>query len=78
MSDSIKRVYIENLEEQIIDCLADKLGCSYRKAMDIFFKSKLSSQIERCEYGIENMDYRYLVEDLLENESELVSSILGV
>ena len=42
-----------------------------RKAMDIYYRSKLAKQIEQGIYGIENMDYKYLAEDLLENEPEL-------
>ena len=34
-------------------------------------RSKLSQQINDGSYGIENMDYRYLVQDLVENEGEL-------
>ncbi len=39
--------------------------------MDIYYRSKLARQIEEGLYGIENLDYKYLVKDLLENESEL-------
>ena len=41
--------------------------------MDIYYSSKLASQIEEGKYGIENMDARYLAEDLIENEPELFS-----
>ena len=44
---------------------------SRRKAMDIYYKSRLSEQIQAGQYGIENMDYKYLAEDLIENEPEL-------
>ncbi|MBR4417023.1 MAG: hypothetical protein IKS67_09645 [Victivallales bacterium] len=42
-----------------------------RKAMDIYYKSRLARQINAGKYGIDNMDARYLAEDLLENEPEL-------
>ena len=42
-----------------------------RQAMDIYYKSKLASQIEDSLYGIDNLDYKYLAEDLIENEKEL-------
>ena len=42
-----------------------------RQAMDIFYKSKLSAQITNRELGIENLDAKYLAEDLIENEPEL-------
>jgi anti-sigma28 factor (negative regulator of flagellin synthesis) len=40
-------------------------------AFDIYYSSKLARQIESGEYGIENMDAKYLAEDLIENEPEL-------
>lgn len=59
------------LEEKIINQLSEVKQISLRDAMDIYYKSKLSRQINDGSYGIENMDYRYLVQDLIENELEL-------
>ena len=42
-----------------------------RKAFDIYYSSKLAEQISNYSYGIENMDAKYLAEDLIENEPEL-------
>lgn len=64
-------VYKQNLEENIIEYLSEKKKIDLRQAMDIYYKSKLSEQIEKGVLGIENMDYKYLAEDLMENESEL-------
>ena len=64
-------IYKQNLEPSIIEYLAKEKSISNRKAMDIYYKSKLSEQIQSGAYGIENMDYKYLVEDLIENEPEL-------
>ena len=64
-------VYRQNLEESIIACLAKMKSLDLRKAMDIYYKSRLAKQINAGKYGIDNMDARYLAEDLLENESEL-------
>ena len=44
---------------------------SRRKAMDVYYKSRLSEQVQAGQYGIENLDYKYLAEDLIENEPEL-------
>lgn len=68
---SIDRIYKENLEEKIIAELAEAKEISVREAMDIYYQSGLSSQINNGSYGIENLDYRYLVRDLLENEKDL-------
>ena len=63
--------YIQCLEEEIIKYLSLKKKIDISKSMDIYYKSKLSVMIECQQYGIENMDYKYLVEDLIENEPEL-------
>ena len=39
--------------------------------MDVYYSSKLAEQIANGSYGIENMDAKYLAEDLIENESML-------
>lgn len=66
-------VYKQNLEENIIEYLSVKRKISLRQAMDIYYRSKLSKQISIGVLGIENMDYKYLAEDLIENEGELFS-----
>ena len=67
----LTKTYKELLEEKIISQLAKEKGLSLRKAMDIYYASELSRQINEGSYGIENLDYRYLVQDLIENESNL-------
>lgn len=64
----LEKIYIQNLESDMIKYLAHKLQINNRKAMDIYFKSKLCQQIHDGQYGIQYMDYKYLVEDLIENE----------
>ena len=68
---NIDFIYKQNLEESIIEYLSTKKNLELRQAMDIYYHSQLSKQIEQGAYGIENMDYKYLAEDLMENESEL-------
>ena len=69
--EDLTAVYRQNLEESIIACLAKMKTLDLRKAMDIYYKSRLARQINAGKYGIDNMDARYLAEDLLENEPEL-------
>ena len=71
---ALAETYKEMLEEDIISELSKRKDIPLRDAMDIYYKSKLSQQINDGSYGIENMDYRYLVQDLLENESELLKN----
>ncbi|MDO5423376.1 MAG: hypothetical protein Q4F41_06590 [Eubacteriales bacterium] len=64
-------LYKQNLSESIIQYLAEIKDIDLRKAMDIYYRSELAEQIEKGTYGIENMDYKYLALDLIENEPQL-------
>lgn len=72
----IDYVYKQNLEESIIEYLSKEKKLELRQAMDIYYQSRLAKQIEQGTYGIENMDYKYLVQDLIENEPELFENIV--
>lgn len=63
--------YKERLEERIIAYLSEITGVPVEQAMDAYYRSRLADQISRGLYGIENMDYKYLAEDLLANEPTL-------
>ena len=63
--------YKERLEERIIAYLAEIKGIPLEESMDAYYRSRLAAQIANGLYGIENMDYKYLAEDLVENEPEL-------
>lgn len=67
----LEEVYKQNLENDIINAISEIKGIELRKALDIYYSSKLADQIEKGSYGIENLDARYLAEDLIENESVL-------
>ncbi|HJC35349.1 hypothetical protein [Mediterraneibacter glycyrrhizinilyticus] len=71
----IDYVYKQNLEESIIEYLSKEKKLELRQAMDIYYQSRLAKQIEQGTYGIENMDYKYLAQDLIENEPELFSKL---
>ena len=67
----LRDVYIASLEEKIIKAITNIKGMDNRAAMEIYYKSRLCQQIGSGEYGIEYMDYKYLANDLVENEPEL-------
>jgi len=67
----LKKVYLRNLEESIIARLAEVKSIDVETAMSIYYKSKLSGMIEQGETGIEYLDYKNLVDDLIEAEAEL-------
>lgn len=72
--DKLAGIYKEMLEEDIIAELARVKEIPLRNAMDIYYNSRLSAQISDGSYGIDNMDYRYLVQDLIDNEPELLNA----
>ena len=61
----------EDLENDIINAISEMKRIDLRKAFDIYYSSKLAEQISNNSYGIENMDAKYLAEDLIENEPKL-------
>ena len=67
----LEEVYKQNLENDIINRISEYKEIPLREAFDIYYSSKLAEQIETDRYGIENMDAKYLAEDLIENEPEL-------
>lgn len=67
----LEEVYKQNLEDDIINAISEIKGIELSRAFDIYYSSKLAEQVEKGSYGIENMDARYLAEDLIENEPEL-------
>jgi len=67
----LSEVYKQNLENDIIKVISDIKQIDLRRAFDIYYSSKLAGQIADGSYGIENMDAKYLAEDLIENEPEL-------
>ncbi|MCL2426139.1 MAG: hypothetical protein FWD05_07355 [Oscillospiraceae bacterium] len=67
----LREIYIAFLEEDIIKRLAEIRGIDNRLAMEKYYNSKLCQQISSGEYGLEYLDYKYLVNDLIENEPEL-------
>ncbi len=75
--NDLNLIYKQNLEADLVSYLAEITGRTLRETMDIYYKSRLASQIAEGLYGIENMDYKYLANDLIENEPELLQSKLN-
>ena len=73
MTKSAIDTYRQNLETAIIRELSRAKKLSLRVATDVYYSSRLSGQIAQGLYGIDNLDYKYLVDDLIENEPNLFS-----
>ncbi len=71
--NNVDFIYRETLEEKIIECLVECYKVNHRCAIDIYYKSKLASQIAKGKYDGANVDYKILVKDLIESERELFS-----
>ena len=67
----LTEIYKQNLESDIILHLAKIKNIEIRDAFDVYYSSRLANQIANGDWGIENMDGKYLAEDLIENEPEL-------
>lgn len=72
--NQLTELYKQNLENDIILNLAQRKEITIREAFDIYYSSRLAEQIEQGICGIENLDAKYLAEDLIENESELFNT----
>ena len=71
MTKSAIDTYRQGLETAIIRELSRVKKLDLRTATNVYYSSRLSAQISQGLYGIDNLDYRYLAEDLVENEPEL-------
>ena len=71
--NELRDVYITFLEEDIIKEISRIKKIDNRIAMEKYYSSKLCQQIGSGKFGLEYMDYKYLANDLIENESELFS-----
>ncbi len=64
-------LYKERLEENIIVRLAEEKQCSLDEAMDAYYRSQLALKIDEGRFGVQYLDYKVLVQILLESEPEL-------
>ena len=67
----LAEIYKQNLEADIVKYIAEIKKIDLRRAFDVYYSSKLAVQIADGSYGIENLNARYLAEDLIENEQGL-------
>lgn len=68
LAQKLEENYIQSLEINLITYLSERLKIDIREAMDIYYKSTLCGQIQLGTYDIQYLDFKYLGEDLIENE----------
>lgn len=61
--------YLKQLEEKIITRLAEVKNIGLDKAMSIYYESEFADKICEGKYGIQYLDYKVLVDMLLQAES---------
>ena len=71
ISQDLIKVHHQLLEEDIVNTIAEVKKIDIRKALDIFYRSRLVKEIEAGLYGLDCMDSKWLAYDLIENEPEL-------
>ena len=72
MDDQVlEKIYLENLDERIIQYIAVKEDISFDDATRIYYSSKLSNKIYNGNNDIQYLDYKVLYELLKETEPEL-------
>lgn len=72
--DSLRK---EHLDADIIALLTERLDIPAEHAMHLYYRSRLARQIDAGTYDIQALDSHYLVDDLLDNESDLFRGVDG-
>lgn len=66
--EALERYYQESLEERLISELARVKKIPLEQAMDIYYNSELAQRIHEGKEGVQYLDYRVLVQMLLEQD----------
>ena len=69
--DMLEKYYKEAREERIISHLAKMKNLSLEQAMDLYYRSHLAQKIHEGQDDVQYLDYKVLVQILLDTESEL-------
>ena len=69
--DTLEKYYKEGLEERIIAYLAKVKNLTLEQAMDIYYSSQLAQKIHEGKDDVQYLDYKVLVQILLDTEPEL-------
>lgn len=71
--DVLEKYYKEALEERIIAHLAKVKHLTLEQAMDLYYRSHLSQKIHEGTDDVQYLDYKVLVQILLDTEPELLA-----
>lgn len=65
----------EHLESDLIALIADQYDMTAADAMKLYYSSQLSQQVADGSYSIEQLDARYLLDDLQQYEPQLFRTV---
>ena len=71
---ALDAAYRDRLDADIIASLAVQAGLGEREAMDLYYRSRLSREIDRGDYGIQYLSAEVLAADLMANEPGLFAA----
>jgi hypothetical protein len=74
---ALDAAYRDRLEADLIASIAAQTGLGEREAMDLYYRSRLSHEIDRGAYGIQYLSADVLAADLIDNEPGLFSGNLA-
>ena len=69
--ETLEYMYREELDERLIAHLADVTNLPLDKALDLYYHSRMADMIGHGMYGIQYLDYKVLVEMMMDTEKEL-------
>ena len=69
--ETLEFMYREELDERLIAHLADVTNLTLDKAMDLYYHSRMADMIGHGMYGIQYLDYKVLVEMMMDTEKAL-------
>lgn len=70
----LEQIYQERLEERIVSNISQRFNLDYLNAMDLYYNSRISGLIHGGSYGIQYLDYKVLVDIMIDTEQELIKS----
>lgn len=73
--ETLEYMYREELDERLIAHLAKVKNLSLFKAMDLYYHSRMADLIGKGMYGIQYLDYKVLVEMMIDNEPNLFKAM---
>jgi len=73
--NELEKFYLQELDKDIIEYISKFHNFPLADSMNVYYKSRLCNLIHQKKYGIENLDYKLLVEEYLDFD---IPNFIGV